>query len=550
MKVQRRTRIVAKSPLLQRLRAEQEALHKSEERYQDLVEAANDVVLAVDLQGYFTEFNRAGEQLSGYTRQELRRMNMRDVLTPESFERAQRMIQQKLVDNRPTRYELDLIKRNGSVVPLEVNTKLIVHDGRPVGVTAIARDITERRESESELRAREAKQAAVAELGQSALATADLDALFDDAIHCVAKTLCIEYGSILELSRDGSLLRSRAGIGWHPGVIGREAVGSGSQSQAGYALLSGAAVICEDLSRERRFAVPRVLLDHGVVAGASVIIHGRDRPFGVLSVFSSERRPFKPDDIHFLQSVAHVLAAAVERKRLEDERTRHNQVLAARVLQAQEEERKRIARELHDETAQTLSILLTNLDLIEQHLPPNDLAVAAGFERVMGLAKRALDETRALSHALRPAILDDAGLLAAIEWVAREYERSFGGTVWTLAEIDPSELLSPEQEVAVLRIAQEALTNAGKHGPARRVEVSLSLDGSNVVLTVRDNGHGFNPKTVRGPTREGRLGIYGMNERAVLLGGRIRIKSRVGRGTEVRLELPVAAERLVAGGER
>lgn len=550
MKVQRRTRIVAKSPLLHRIRAAQEALCKSEERYQDLVEAANDVVLAVDLQGNFTEFNRAGEQLSGYTREELRHMNMRDVLTPESFERAIRMIQQKLVDNRPTRYELELIKRDGSVVPLEVNTKLIIHDGRPVGVTAIARDITERREAESELRAREAKQAAVADLGQSALESDDLDSLFEDAIHCAAKTLDLEYGSILELSRDGSILHSRAGIGWHPGVVGREAVGSGSQSQAGYALLSSEAVVCEDLSQERRFAVPRVLLDHGVVAGVSVIIHGRDRPFGVLSAFSSEQRSFKQDDIHFLQSVAHVLAAAVERKRLEDERTHHNKELAVRVLQAQEEERKRIARELHDETAQTLSIMLTNLDLIVQQVPPDDPAVAAGFERVKSLAKRALDETRALSHALRPAILDDAGLLAAIEWVAREYERSFGGSVRVSADIDPSEMLSPEQEVAVLRIAQEALSNAGKHGPARRVELSLCLDGGTVILTVRDNGRGFNPRTVRGPTREGRLGIYGMNERAALLGGTIRIKSRVGKGTEVRLELPVAVRSLPARSER
>lgn len=547
MSVQRRTRIVARASQPDRLRAVEEALRKSEERYQDLVESANDVVLAVDLQGGFTEFNRAGEQLSGYSRDELRRMNLRDVLTPESYARAMHMIQQKLANNRPTRYELELIKRDGTSVPLEVNTKLIFHDGRPVGVTAIARDITERRRSEAELRSREEKQAAVADLGQSALETADLDALFDDAMHCVAETLCIEYGSILELSPDRTMLRSRAGIGWRPGVVGREAVGAGSQSQAGYALLASEPVVCEELSQERRFSVPRVLLDHGVVTGVSVIIHGRDRPFGVLSAFSAERHAFRQDDIHFLQSVSNVLAAAVERKRLEDERAQHDKNLAARVLQAQEEERKRIARELHDETAQTLSILLTNLDLLERDIPAGDPRVAGGFERVMVLAKRALDETRALSHALRPAILDDAGLVAAIEWIAREYERSYGGSVRVTAEMDPSEILSPEQEVAVLRIAQEALTNAGKHTRAVHVQVALSADRGRVILTVRDDGRGFNPRTVSGPSRGGRLGIYGMNERASLLGGTLRIKSRPGKGTEVRLELP-AAGRLVAMG--
>ncbi len=546
MSVQQRTRIVARTPRPDRLRAVEEALRKSEERYQDLVESANDVVLAVDLQGGFTEFNRAGEQLSGYTRDELRQMTMRDVLTPESYARAMRMIQQKLANNGPTRYELELIKRDGTIVPLEVNTKLIFHDGRPVGVTAIARDITERRRAEAELHAREEKQAAVADLGQSALETADLDALFADATHWVARTLGIEYGSILELSEDGNVLRSRAGIGWRPGIVGREGVGSGSQSQAGYALLASEPVVCEDLSQERRFSVPRVLRDHGVVAGVSVIIHGRDRPFGVLSVFSAERHPFKQDDIHFLQSVANVLAAAVARKRLEDERAQHDKELAARVLQAQEDERKRIARELHDETAQTLSILLTNLDLLERHIPAGDPHVAGGFERVMALAKRALDETRALSHDLRPAILDDAGLVAAIEWIAREYERSYGGTVRVISEMDPPELLSPEQEVAILRIAQEALTNAGKHTRAVHVQVALTIDRGRVILTVRDDGRGFNPREVPGPSRGGRLGLYGMNERASLLGGALRIKSRPGKGTEVRLDLPIATGRPVA----
>lgn len=547
MSVQRRTRIVAKASRSDRLRAVEEALRKSEERYQDLVESANDVILAVDLGGAFTEFNRAGEQLSGYTRDELRQMTMRDVLTPESYMRAMHMIQQKLADNRPTRYELELIKRDGSTVPLEVNTKLILHDGRPVGVTAIARDITERRQAETELRAREEKQAAVADLGQSALETADLDSLFDDAIHCVAKTLGIEYGSILELSDDRTILRSRAGIGWRPGVVGREAVGAGSHSQAGYALLSSEPVVCDDLSQETRFSVPRVLPDHGVVAGVSVIIHGRDRPFGVLSAFSAERRPFRQDDIHFLQSVANVLAAAVERKRLEDERAQHDKKLAARVLQAQEDERKRIARELHDETAQTLSILLTNLDLLERYIPTGDTRVSAGFSRVMSLAKRALDETRALSHDLRPAILDDAGLLAAIEWVARECERSYGGSVRLTADIDPSEMLSPEQEVGILRIAQEALTNAGKHTRAVRVHVLLTVEKGKVILMVKDDGRGFDTRAVRGPTHGGRLGIYGMNERASLLGGTLDIKSRPGKGTEVRLELPVASSLVTAG---
>ena len=116
----------------------EEALRESEERYRELVENANDVVLRVNLQGNFTSMNRAGELISGYTREELTRMNMHQVLTPESFQRAQQMIVQKLADNRPTIYELEMIARDGHHVPLELSTRLIYHDGVPTGIQGIA----------------------------------------------------------------------------------------------------------------------------------------------------------------------------------------------------------------------------------------------------------------------------------------------------------------------------------------------------------------------------------------------------------------------------
>jgi PAS domain S-box-containing protein len=520
-----------------RLEREREAA-RTEEHYQDLVEIANDVVLTVDLQGNFTALNAAGEAISGYTRDEVRRMNMRDVLTPQSYARAMEKIQQKLHTGRPTTYELDMIARDGRIVPLEVSSKIIYHDGTPAGVHAIARDVTERRRAEEELRSRERKQAAVARLGRQALETAELSNLFWDAVRQVAETLDVEYCTILQLLRDGTRLVARAGVGWGEGVVEHESVATGPQSQAGYALLSSEPVVVPDLQAETRFTVPRVLREHGARSGASVIIRGHERPFGVLSVFSCRQRDFTQDDVQFLQVVAHVLAAAVERKRLEDERAQHDKELAARVLQAQEDERRRIARELHDETAQTLSILLTNLDLLHRHIEGEDEDMAAGFRRIEALARRALDETRALSHDLRPTILDDAGLCAALEWIAAEHEREFGARVAVRAPSDLDGKLSSEVEVALFRIAQEALTNSGKHANAKRVRVTLSLRRNGVELLVKDNGRGFDPECTAEPTREGGLGIYGMAERAALLGGSLEIQSTPETGTTLRVRMP------------
>ncbi len=520
-------------------RQAEEALRASEERYRELIENANDIVFTTDLAGNFTSLNHAGEQISGYHHNDLRHMNMSQVLTPEGYDVAIQMIRQKLADNRPTRYEVTLIARDGHLVPLEISTRLICHDDVPVGVQGIARDITERLQAEEELRLRERKQAAVAELGQHALAIADLDALFQHTTEAVAETLQLEYSAVLELLPGGDRLLARAGTGWVPKLVASRTVEAGPGSQAGYALISTSPIITDDLKMETRFTIPAVLRDHGVISGISCIIHGRVQPFGVLSAFSRQHRAFTHDDTLFMQATANVLAAAIERRRLEDERERHDKELASRVLQAQEDERKRIARELHDETAQTLSVLLAHLDLLELRLGSHDPEFREGFERVGALARRALDETRALSHDLRPAILDDVGLVAALEWLIDDYEQTYGGVLGLEINGTDESAQSPETEMALFRIAQESLSNCGKHAEADLIQMSLSFGQTFVRLTVQDNGRGFDPERVQRPSRTGRLGLYGMRERAGLLGGTVTIDTRPGAGTIVVAEIPV-----------
>jgi two-component system sensor histidine kinase UhpB len=229
-----------------------------------------------------------------------------------------------------------------------------------------------------------------------------------------------------------------------------------------------------------------------------------------------------------------------ERRRLEEERAQYTRNLTARILQAQEEERKRIARELHDETAQALSVLLANLDLLESRVPSNGEAIQDGLKRIAVLAKRALDQVRGISHDLRPSILDDAGLLPALDWLAREYEQNYGGSVRVLADPSVEGALSPEKELALFRIAQEAMTNSGKHGVAQSVSVTLSLCGSGVQLVVQDNGHGFDVHQAPRPGRDGHFGLYGMHERAALLNGAVKVVSKVGQGTTLVVEIPFA----------
>jgi PAS domain S-box-containing protein len=182
---------------------------------------------------------------------------------------------------------------------------------------ALESEIAERRRVEEEMQARVRQQAAVVQVGQCALGLDDLLVLMDEACVVVAETLGVEYCKVLELLPDGNSLLLRAGFGWKEGVVGQEKVSAGTQSQGGYSLLSNQPVIVEDLRTETRFSRPPLLYEHGVVSGMSVIIPGRDRPFGVLGAHTVKRRSFSKDDIHFLESVANVLSEAIERKRAE-----------------------------------------------------------------------------------------------------------------------------------------------------------------------------------------------------------------------------------------
>ena len=465
-----------------------EALRESEQRYRGLFESASDIVYTHDLEGNFTSVNRATQEVIGYSRDEVLHMNIDNVVAPEHLARAQDMIRRKLRSGEPTTYELDVLTRDGKRVTLEINSQLIYQHGQPIGVQGIARDVTERRRAEAEVRSRERKQASVAELGQRALASGDLQSLFDETVRCVAETLDLEFCTVTELLEDKTKLLARAGVGWRPGLLGTATVDAGVGSQAGFTLLSSEPVIVEDLSVETRFTIPDVLKEHAVRSGVSVIIHGQGQPFGVLSAFSPARRVFTQDDVHFLQSVSNVLATAIERTRLEEARAQQSMQLTTLVLHAQEEERKRIARELHDETAQSLSTLLMHLDLLEPHIPPSNDLLKAGFQRVRGLARRTLDETRALSHDLRPTILDDVGLSAALQWYAEEYERSPECRLDVEVEPEPRDRLSSEVDVALFRIAQEALSNARKHAEASEIRVSLSFPDGVAKLVIQDNG--------------------------------------------------------------
>lgn len=214
-----------------------------------------------------------------------------------------------------------------------------------------------------------------------------------------------------------------------------------------------------------------------------------------------------------------------------------NRLRASQIINAQEQERKRIARELHDETSQVLTSLLISLAVLEESITTQEARDRIGETRQ--LAHRTLRAVRNMSIDLRPSALDDLGLLPALRWYVKEYQQKFHIEVDLQANGFKGRLPS-EMETVLYRIVQESLTNIAKHAQAHTVSIVLREDGEAVYATIVDDGIGFDLEQLqRTPNQERGLGLAGMHERALLLNGSLNIESRPGHGTRIAVRIPL-----------
>ncbi|WP_462380162.1 GAF domain-containing sensor histidine kinase [Pseudomonas sp. Marseille-QA0892] len=263
-------------------------------------------------------------------------------------------------------------------------------------------------------------------------------------------------------------------------------------------------------------------------------------PFGVVLVASHE--PINPPDAEDLESLrllATVLATHLENERLQGDlraRERTMSELVHRLMAAQEDERRRVAYDLHDGVAQTLAGLHQHLQGYAGRYPPQSTAQGEALNAILGLAQRCVRETRQAIAGLRPQSLDDFGLAHALD---READRlREAGLRVTWENLSDARLL-PDAEITLFRIAQEAINNVLKHAGPCHVRLSLAIDETDVALRVQDDGHGFDYQTSTAASGGHRLGLAAMRERATLLGGSVACQSEPGRGTRLVARLPL-----------
>lgn len=297
--------------------------HPQAAQYLDrLLDSAPIGVVTVDGQGLILAWNRQAGEILDQGKQQVFGSKLARLFPESERARLDGLIAACLLAD--TQLPPEILSRTAAGSRsqfVEVTATALPADADSSRALVLLQDVTarivaeqERGRTEQQLQARVRQQATVADLGQCALAGTELSTLMDEVAALVAMTLEVEYGKILELPPHGDAFVLRAGFGWQEGAVGRATGGPSTESLAGYTLLSDRPVIVEDWHTETRFRQPALLRDHGVVSSLSVIIQGREQPFGILGADSTRRRTFTSEDVHFLQAVANVLATAIERK--------------------------------------------------------------------------------------------------------------------------------------------------------------------------------------------------------------------------------------------
>jgi signal transduction histidine kinase len=304
-------------------------------------------------------------------------------------------------------------------------------------------------------------------------------------------------------------------------------------------------IMVEDISIEPGAAHPDLISKEGLKAFVSVPLMSKDKVLGVMNVASRLPRQFTEKDIHLLHSTGDLLGLAIEQAKLYEElqrgRERYRQ-LARFAVMAQEDERKRLSRELHDETSQALSGLAFNLQAVIEMVEMagiQDAKIKETLKKAHELAIHIGDEIHRLIVNLRPTLLDSLGLIPALRQHAESTLVPMGINV-SFQFDDLERTLPREVETGLFRVAQGGIGNIQQHSKATSASISLTVSGNELLFCISDNGVGFDVSQIQGIEAGGRgAGLFSIKERVKLMGGSCIIKSEPGKGTTATARIPI-----------
>ena len=510
-------------------------------RYQRLVELSPDGVMMINPEGDIQFANLAmkallriqdGDHLLGRPSELF--------IHPDQRERwSQFLYQAQSREYRSLCAEFVLVCPDGPSFLAEITAGWVDWEDRPAA-QLIVRDITERVRAAEVLRRSNQDLARLNHASQVFSGSLDLNQVLDAVLTEFRSQFDAASASVWLIDRDVQQL-----VCWEAQGTGNEALRGKHMAPhvglAGQAFSSGETVVVADAQTDPRHFEPMEvqmgLIHRGVLCTPLI---SQDAAFGVVQLVDTETDRLAGAGVQLAESLAAIASIAIENAmlfRAVSSQRGQLRALTARLADVQEQERQILARELHDQIGQNLTALNLNLTLVDQMLPVDlSVPVRQRLHDSMELVSQANRQVRNVMTELRPPVLDDYGLLAALRWYGEQFWQRTGVAVQVDA-CGAGARCAPAVETALFRIAQEALNNVAKHAGAQQVMITFECTDSGMRLSIADDGRGFDVQAARLSAHPSHWGLLSMKERAMAVGGDLQVISRPGTGTIITVEV-------------
>jgi PAS domain S-box-containing protein len=543
-------RVTAIRDISERLAAEQ-ALAASELRFRVAFHAnPAPQLLTRAPDGFIIDVNPAYERLVGYARDDLLGKSTKDHAVWVEWDREQLVhilqAQGRIVD-RATQVRT----RSGAVCDVILSIEP-VQIGETACYLGVMIDITERKQAEEDLRTYTRRLEYLQDIDQIILSSRSVAEIADAAMRRLCALIVCSRAEVLFIDGETNEVAIVAQVTDRPTSIQVGYRYSLAERPPRAALLAGQIVIEQDISDET-LASPSLqrLRDEGMRARMIVPLLVQGQFIGAIHLTADQPYALTDEQRRVARELADHLAIGLQSARLFAEVQATNarlQTLSRQLVTAQEDERRHIARELHDEIGQALALVKLNIRAVQRTAGSSDLAPR--LEQSLGVIEDTLLRVRALALDLRPSVLDDLGLVAALQWYL-DQQAHLAGLAAEVIVATHVDRLPTEIETVCFRVVQEALSNVVRHAQARSFRVTVEQRDNTAGLVISDDGVGFDAGRALARAVQGQSGgLLGMQERVMLCGGRLTIESSAQRGTTIRAWIPLPLESPIAAGEK
>jgi PAS domain S-box-containing protein len=519
----------------------QEEIARREKKYRRIFEGSHDMIYTSNLQGKLLDVNQAGVELLGYLdKAELMKIGSTERLYRNAKDR-ERFLRRINQEGYVKDFEVDFITRNGSAIRTLISSRRYENpETGDIELEGIIKDITHRKLAEEETRQRNQELSLLNRIAMAMNQNLGLKHVLPETLKDVLDFLGLKRGAIILIDRVEKVPRMAA----RRGLPKHDIANSGHLEFKDQLLKQYLMKGDVGLKPEPTFPPFRVRYRgmNGRVTSwlTCFLITSQGRGVGFFALDMPRQRELKQHEIHLMGSLGNFLGSAIENAQLMETIHRHRQDLkrlTEKLFASQEEERRCIARELHDEAGQSLTGVKLALERLEENVDGSNPGIKKELGNIRAMIRRTSTEIRRLSYHLHPTLLSDLGLEPALNLYFKEIrEHSNLNIEFHMVGFD--QRLSADIETVLYRFCQETLTNTLKYAGANNFRLSIIKSYPCIIFVAEDDGCGFDPGVIEKDKR--RLGLLGMRERAHLFGGSFQLRSKPGEGTRIRIEIPHA----------